>query len=611
MPGATLEDLMQQVNSYKAGASAGASQLTDLFTKQSAIEQQNAALLTQSGIDSSTIEAAKQAALLQTQARISKTADIFGTDVTAQNEQLSGLAAVSKAAYEKKQELADIIAQKESTSVFENPLEYLMNKFTINSDIAAHNAANATLQNSQARIQELNAETQSTVATQKMLETGVTVASAAAATRDAATKANIDANKSRIIGLGYGVQGIEAALNANKEQLAATNMAFNGTQQAIHTQIAQAGLALSQAAAAERIREFNMRMKDSQDQEAIGKHMLDTINIGRQMRGLGALDDINGKMAIRALTGKGGVLNADMQADWESGERHSVTGLNTIAANPAQFAQRVNSGSPLNLTPAQAPIKGIVQQAINLVSAAGKNPLGPEATANPALKSVDLKDKGNVVAAINSTAQSIINNQAANVNPKDGDNVFNIPSMNTLAANSSTLQATPLYQKVFKPLMDQGVQLTDPKQIFDAVAAAAAKGIITHAQALDLTTFYHVGVSVNKAQRNLEGVAGLVFQNSYNTKVTTNPTGLMNTDSIVNLTDPGQVSAALLKVQAQRLAVQMSEGAASMRKGGTNTNNLDLFNSPNALHINSKPAQNMTEAERSKLVAPFFIKGNQ
>jgi hypothetical protein len=564
MPGLTLEDLMTSVATYKAGATEGSSQLTSLFGKQAELEANNAAIFKQSAEDSSTVEAAKQAGILQTQARIAKTAATFGTDILAQNEQFTQLADTGRAAYAKKQELADVIAQKESVSIFDNPIEYLINKFTINSDITAHNAANAMLQNSQARIQELNSETQSTVQTQKMLETGVTVASAAAAARDAAVSANVNANKSLIQAAGYGVKGIEAVLTSSKAKLEADNLAFNGTNAAEHIRIAQANLALSAAAAAERVREFNIRQSDREDEKAVGMGMIATMNKGRQARGAPPLDDLNGKMVFRALTGKGGKISAEMQADMEAGARFEINGIKSVAGTPVELAQRINSGIDLGLTPAQQPIKSVVQQAINIVSAASKDPFSKEAMANPGLKGTDPKNKDQMIAAVNNTAQAIINSQAREIKPGDKDNMFQILSFNTIAQHSAVVQATPLYKKVFKPLMDQGVQLTDPKQIFNLVATAASKGTITHKEALDLTTFYHVGVGINRADRNLEGIAGLVFSNSYNAKVETNPFGLMTTDSIVNLTDPGQVSNALLKVQSAKLRVSMAEGGTSM-----------------------------------------------
>jgi hypothetical protein len=183
MPLGSLEDILSQVASYKAGTDAASEKLNKIYTTMQEAQGSISIENSNNARDESVVAAAEQAAKLQTQARTRKVTDDFNVDILAQGNEITTLAAQQKELFDRKMESAKVIAEKQAVGLFDDPLQYIMNQFTINGDIAEHNAANQQMNAIQTRIQSLNLNAQSTIATQKQLETGVTEASALAASR--------------------------------------------------------------------------------------------------------------------------------------------------------------------------------------------------------------------------------------------------------------------------------------------------------------------------------------------------------------------------------------------------------------------------------------------
>lgn len=582
----TLSELLAGVNAYKQGAESATNQIVALTQSQANISSADSVLLTQEATDNSTVVAAKQAAEYQTQLARVKAANAFHTNLNSTTEQISKYAAAADQAQQIKDEALASIAQKDSVGLFDDPFQYIVNKFTINDDIAKHNAANAQLESANSRIQSMNANTQTTVMTQNAISEPLTAASVAASTRSAAVNATLAAHKAEQQGLSYNVAGIQAALNEKKEVLGLQFQANNAVNTERQIGISLQNLALNQAEFKFKQQEYNERREDKQAQQQLGQSVVDTINRGRvALLGPGSeLDDISGKMILTTLKGKT-PLSVQMQKFYEAGEQAKLTGINIIGASPAQAAATLQS-IPVQLNPTQNVIKDMLAASFQQVSSAIRGEATGVASTNPALKGINPKDPVAVANALNNVAQQTLNGFARDIKPGDASNPYQIASINSLVLNSPTVAQLPIVQKVFAPLIKSGVALTDPKQIMTYVGNAVADGTITHDQALELSTIYHVGVKTNLAMRNLPGF-GLVPSLSYNTKVETNPAG-WSTQETVDLTKPDAISRALIKVQSYRLKEGMMKGQISMTpklNEFTRTHELDIPMGPSATFI--------------------------
>ncbi len=553
----TLTDLMNSVNSYKSGAQAATEQILGITGKQEELAQASVDTLQTSAQDSSTVEAAKQAAELRTQNARVASANAFHSNINDVGEQITKYAAMADSAQQAKDDALAEIARKDSVTIFDNPLEYIMNKFTINADIAKHNDANAMLHSADDRIQSMNQNTQTTIATQNAITEPITAASAEAATRNAAVKATIDANTMAEKGLQYNLQGIQAVQAASKEDLNNSFSLYNAKKAEEGQKIALAHLALSQQEFKFRQQEYAERESDKADQAAYAQSLVDSVNRGRLAR-LGPgnqLDDLTGKMLLASLKGKN-PLSAQMQADLDIGERSKIAGVNMLGATPAQ-ATSVLRNLPVKLSPAQESVKTLLATSANAVTDAIHKPPDPK-NPNPLLDSLyQSKDKEQVNEVLNRVAQAKLNAYGLHVKPGDPDNPLNIGSLNVLADNFPEIQKLPVYQKVLKPLMGTGNDMSDPNKVLEVIGDAVAKGTITHDQALESATIFQTGVRNNLATRNFSGF-GLIPPQTYITPVTIDPSKFGGVTKSIDWTQKDQISAALLAKQSAVLVKQFA-----------------------------------------------------
>lgn len=558
MAGDTLEQLLGQVQTYKAGSDKATEQIVAALGAQAAISTSASDTYQQQAGDDTTVQSAKNAADYATQLARVRAANMQGVNLKSQSEVLTALSSAAADAQTRKDEALAAIQQKDSVGFMDSPIEYLMNQFTVNSDIAKHNIANAQLESAQNRILAVNQAAQTTIQTQNAINEPLTAASMEASARSAAVQATIAAKNAQIQALSYGTKGIEFALNASKEVLALGFQEQSAKNAAIHTGIALQQLEQSKVEFKARQEQWKQTKDDREEQQQLGQSVLDTVNLGRTAL-LGAnataLDDMNGKMILATLKGKG-TLSVEMQKYYDAGERTRLAGAPIIGTTPAAAAATMQA-VPVQLNSTQGPIKSLLGQAASDTSNAIKAVASglPGKNANPIFQGIDSKDRSSIDVAYNGRAQQILNSYGTVIKPGDSDNPYQIASINQLVANSPTVQALPVVQKVFLPLIKAGVQLSDPKQIVSLVGEAVSKGTITHAQALELTTVYHVGVAANLAMRNFPGF-GLVPSRSYNATIETAP-GAFNTTEIVDLTKSDALSRALIKSQSAVLSTTL------------------------------------------------------
>lgn len=536
-----LDALISNANAYASGSKAATNQILALTSQQADLSNADATLLNATAADTTTVQAAAGAAALVTQASRVKAANIFGTNLSSSAEQITSLSQAADAAQTAKDEALKSIQQKDSVSLFDDPIQYFTNQFTINQDIAKHNAADALLQSASDRIQQINANTQSTIQTQNAISEPLTAASAAAATRIAATKSLLDANKAKQEGISYNVQGITAALNTSKEALGVQFQVQNARNTEQQIGISLQHLELSKE-------EFNQRKQVYEDANLFAKSVADTVNVGRTTLNLPPLTEGNGKTLLAAIRTKGFEgLTGDLKTSYESGLATQAAGIPLIGASPAKAAQALATVPSIQLNPTQLPIKNLLSSASQEVAAA-LSPEGALKTKNPALQGLDKKDTAGIQAAYNIVVQAKLDTYAKDIEPGAASNPYQIGSINQLAANSPTIQALPIYQKLFAPIVKSGVQLSEPSQIFSLVSDAVQKGTISHNEALELSTIYQVGVKTNLAMRNLPSF-GLIPRLSYNTSLEINA-AVFSSNKIVDLTKPDALSRALVSKNA-------------------------------------------------------------
>lgn len=542
---ATVADVIQSINTYKAGVQAAQPQVQAAIDQQKSLSDSTAEVLSQAGADASTVSYANSADEMAKQARIAKTAAILGVDVNANNEQYTALAESANQAQKDKDDALAVIKQKQSIGLLDNPAQYLYNQLTINSDIAKHNTANAQLQSAHDRIVQLNQEAQGTFQTEAALAVGTTQAQADAAARLAAAGAITKANDSRIQGLQYGIAGVQLANNTNKEVYQAMYSGFGAEKMEQGMVVQNQQLALAKQAAQEHIREFNIndtyrqaQMQDREDAESVGQSYLDSINRGRVARGATPLDDTTAKQTLALFKTKG-ILSNTMQFDYANGEAMGVKGgqQQIIATSPTQYAQAISQNIPIKTTPQQQPAVDLLHSVVGEVSSPNRNDPSSLKFSQDYAAARANKDANAMSSIFNARVQSKFDMAASNIDPNSSSNPYAIASINSLATQSPTVANTAFYTKVLAGRATNGEQFTDPNKVFNAGIDALANKTITLPEFLDMSTVYQVGVNNARAQRNVQGLMGVTPRLGYNTSIN---------GTVIDITKPDALARAAI-----------------------------------------------------------------
>lgn len=526
-------------NPILAAASAAQSQMANAGIEIASARQSQADLATETanaqldiGLNNQIIEGAKNTAALSEQNARMKAGAIFGADLSLQGEQISKATEIWQAAYERQLSAAQAIEAKDAVGFTDNPLQYIINQFTVNQDIEAHNAALGVKTVAKQHIDEINALSNQTAKNQANFTQSITQASLDAASKNTLNTALLAANKAKIESLGYNVQGLQDAVQMSKEQL---GVMFN--VQSMQNQQAQLKLAMDNYALHKE--EFEWKQADHAAAEATDEYL-----IGRIQKGLESMYgdrapnlNANPKLAKTYLA----LMKSNTPAGKEAVDAYMAGGASgVLAGNAGQVIDMMKSGVNLQFTPAQQPIK----QLLNSAHSEFVGAINAGTIAKPT-------NAGEFNRAVSGVVEKKIGEMLKNVKPGDGDNFFNIGSVDQILKMPGVAD-TALTQKVLGPATAAGVKFDDPKQVYATVTAALANKQITVNEAVEgITALYQKGVKTNLETRQLVkfGIP-LPTNMPYNTQVQTDPKALLGGTELINLTDKAQVTRALMKTLA-------------------------------------------------------------
>lgn len=550
-----VDDLLKQISTYNAGVQSTLPAVQDAYSQQQKLSQSTADILNGVASDSSTVSLAASAAQLEFESRKAKVAATFGTDINTDNE-YTALAAQAKDAYQRKTQALDNIQQKKSVSLFDDPLQYLVNGFTINKDVADYNIASTQLDSAQSRVKELDTQTQGAMQTQAQLTAGTTQASAAAAARIAASAGTIKANQASIDALSYGVAGIDKANAINKEVYQAMYTGNNAVLAENHYQLAlnQNDLAnqrfkMDQANSGLENQIRSLTLQDRTDQMQTGKELIAKINTARIARGAGPLPDEGARLVVSMVRGgkDRSFLSTEMNNDLIKGELMQTQGgaQQIIATSPSDYLMMRINKIPINTTPAQKPTTDVMESVANEI--ANPNKLDPSSLEFSAkYKAAQAaKDPQAMTGLVNERTKAILDSKAANINWQDTSNPYNIGDLGKVVPQSKDISSLPVYQKILAPRVANGEDFSDPQKVFNAIVQGVQDKKITFQEALDTNVMYQLGVRQTLPQKNIQGLSGLAPSLGYKTSIDVAP-GKFGSRRIVDMTNYNDLSRAMM-----------------------------------------------------------------
>ena len=543
-----LNSLLEAVGLQNEQAATTAATVTGNYEQIKTIGEKRAVNAVAAGESDAIVTEQKMSGELKAQENKRAFATSVGSNMDVSSEIMSSLGLQLRQASIEAIKAKDIVAQKQSVGLFDNPLEYLINQITIGDDINRAEAVQGKADQIAQSLAQINASTQSTAQTQNAIAQTTSAAAVQAGVASVRQKAAEQAAIIEQQNLLYNVQGIEKVQALNQQQLSNMFAAKTAINSEKSLENAQATLAITREnhkiALEERRERIEAKKASVQEVEEIGN----TINSGRAILGLAPIPA--GK-AIQLMK-IGGELGNSIKDQYAKGAIAESTGIKVISDNPGKAALTI-AQSQAPLAPAMKPVKDLLMQSLSAVA----NGTVKGANGLP----VDTKNLQAVTSATNDAVRLQAKNMAGNIKVGDANNIYAPPTYQSLIEAAPAVKDTALFQQVLAPLVTTGLTDINPTQVLTLTSQAVAKGQLPFNTAVqDIKTLFSGVAMVNNVTKDYVRV-GLPAQNSYNTSVsivnanTPNVLSFTTTQNLkVNMLDTTQINSLLSKqMAAQRI----------------------------------------------------------
>lgn len=509
---ADINPLIQAANKSSAVNSAGTSQLKTNAALEQSIYEAMASAQQQIGTADQIITLQKDtAALAEQNARLKVGLD-FGSDANAVTYVLDSLNQQASQAYAQKQQALKDIQEKQSVGFFDNPLEWLSNRFTINDDIRKFNTAEAAEDAAVKRAANINSLTASTVANQVAFQQTITQGTVAANQDKIAQAASVLAMKTRAEGIRSNSENVTRIMNASELEIRNQAQILAAKQSAEQLALSQRRLSMEEES-------HRLVMEKAKDEQEYADQLIAGYNRGIDVLGQDRPKLVPGsaqaKMMLRELGSK-----TDIGQDFQELYRAGATGV--VSYNTAQVIDMA-ARNKVTFTPYQKE------------SAEALNAIGKIVASDQML---NRKDPSAVSAAVKQATDTYLQGMLKNIKPGDSTNLFNIPDLKNLISNSPALQALPVVQKVILPSLAANSTL-DHDSLIATLAKAMTDRTISAPEIQKATLIYQQAVMANIEARGLKKFGLLPTDPSklasFNTMITTNPNKMFGSKELVNL----------------------------------------------------------------------------
>lgn len=432
----------------------------------------------------------------------------------------------------------DTIKQKRSVSFFDDPLSWISNKLTINTDIDNYNS-NITIANkAESDMDSINQSIDLRAAAQAKIATTVTAASAQAASDIAVSSAQEAAAVLARQGFAANTQGVSEIANMSYRQVQIATAGFDADAKYQDLKMAQAHLALSYQQFDLEKKRFALMQAKEVNADGANQYIAEQINSGLKVmfpNNPAAWNVPAGKMTA-VLSGKV-PMDPILSQAFKVGEQskdYTIPGAGTrlLGATPAD-ALKTLSFNP-QTSPDMAGGIGILNQAKKMIDA--------KLAGQPITTPVQQKEYDD---AVNKQANTIL--LAAANHTQDPTSVYYLPPADKIVAAIPALQQDPVWQKILQPMVVAKADLSNPAVVAGYVSSAVQNGTISLNQgAASINNLYQRGQEMNIASKQLVGL-GLTPKISY---MGPDPYQGVGAVGKIDYTDPVAVKAALMRMSA-------------------------------------------------------------
>lgn len=493
-------------------------------------------IYTQVSKDATVVKSAEQAARLTTQAAIKSRANAFGADISATADVMTELAIRRKAQSVEADASLVELQRRASVKFTDSPLDFIGNQlFGVYDARQEFRMKQGMVSRTQSEIDDLNKNIQSTVQTYKALEESVTVASADAATRLAASEANAKMHETRLRSLKNDSEAVTAAYSLGQSSLNAIYSAVGALRAEEQLALSKKHFSLSQEQFEFSKEERTLAREARQEGKDLDENIGENYNLGLASLGLEAVTGVELRQIIALFKSN----NPEVFAMYRRGREVKRSGGRAIiglSAADSILNLDQNPNAERTLPEIKTPVITVLNTARGAVNKAIGRPGGP-----------DPKDSRAIEKALNTTVQTLLIQQFAQ-SDSSPDNVFNTGDLKQYLGSTEREIPPPraignlsLYKKLLQPLAEAGADLSQPRFVYETVYSAVKDGKITLEEAEQLSQVYRVAHQINLAARGFHGfgISSPVYEKHLYVK-------LGKFGSTVDITDPNVLRRRLV-----------------------------------------------------------------
>lgn len=493
------------------------------------------------GADDVAITSQQAQGLLQAQNAARQVASSYGGNPDDVSFIMNKLGSQWEESEQKQLDYEKVVQQKQSVSFMDDPLQWLSNKLSINTDIDNYNNQEQQSNQLYDQLNKINDLNTSTARSMQAIAQTQTAATVAATTDAAAQKATIAAKNAAIQGITFNVKGIQDVTQMGQDQV---DNAVKGAQTAIaagHLAVAQQQLQIMSQEQTEKANLYAEEIKQKQAADASDQLVADTTNHGRAAMGLQPLPAAK----IFTMFKLGGEAGEALKQQYTVGATSDAIGKPMIAPTSGTAARilAVNASPISVVNPAVKPVTDLLQTSYNAV----RNPQ------NAGLYQVNPKDVSTIDSAVSGVVAQNIAAMGSNIKTADSSNIFQAPPLTSLASLAS-VKANPLYTAVLAPQVKAGMSEVDPQKILSLAVDAVNQGQISIKDAVNgYASLFSSAVATNNATKDFTRF-GIAPQAGYQTEI--NNLGLFGGNVKVDLTNRAQVTTLFMKTMANATRIE-------------------------------------------------------
>ncbi len=439
---------------------------------------------------------------------------------------------------------AQVIAQKRSVSFFDDPLQWLSNKLTINDDINAFNGAAGEANTAEQFIQDSNALVDQRAIALTAVQQVTSQAAAEAATNKVVEQQQELADQMKRAGIAANTQGVETVANMDWRNIQLMNMKTDAESKLLGAQTSQEHLQLAQQQFDLEKARLALAQAKENEKDGADQYMHDQLVKGMQLMfpnnpAAWNIPDgkykamIAGKLPLDPVWKK--AFDVAQSTDIAGGQ-----GTRILGTSPADAI------SALSFKPTIAPTAQPTVDLLNRALATASN--------SPAYKqALAAKDQKAATDIVNATVDQMVKADASHVDSPTS--LYYLPPIDKIAESIPGTQDSPFFKTIVAPAAAAGIDMSNPGQVAKQAVQAIKDGKISLNEAANnMSAMYGIGQQWNFQAKQMFSL-GITAAPSYTTNVTgLTPVGYGNFGT-VDWTNEIQVKELFMRMSAANQAI--------------------------------------------------------